>query len=173
VVTMAPLLAVPPAVLFTAMKGKWWKMIMMAVILFLGIRISVSTFRFSYGPYQQAVDYIATHHPEISKIMHLTEITAGPMVEYNGNSGLSHYWLKAEMSNVDAFPEIHQYTHPGEFLETGETFCVVRFNNLELNTENLDLVLSESEHLKTDTVFDNKVEYGNIIQVYLLKYTGK
>ena len=24
------------------------------------------------------------------------------MVEYSGNSGLSHYWLKANMSNVDA-----------------------------------------------------------------------
>lgn len=172
VVTMVPLLAVPPAVLFTVMKRKWLKMINMAVILFLGIRISLSTFRFSYGPYQQAVEFIATHYPEINKVLHLTEITAGPMVEYHGKSGLSHYWLKAEMSNVDAFPEIHQYTQPGEFLEPGETFCVVRFNNLELNTENLELVLSESEHLKTDTVFDNKVEYGNIIQVYLLKYLG-
>jgi hypothetical protein len=95
------------------------------------------------------------------------------MVEYNGNSGLSHYWLKAKMSNVDAFPEVHQYNQPGEFLQTGEVFCAVRFHNLELNKENLDLVLSESELIKTDTVRDNKFKNGIIIQLYLLKYIGK
>lgn len=52
-------------------------------------------------------------------------------------------------------------------------FCAVRFHNLELNKENLDLVLSESELIKTDTVRDNKVKYGIMIQLYLLKYIGK
>jgi len=86
---------------------------------------------------------------------------------------LSHYWLKAKMSNVDAFPEVHQYDQPGEFLQSGEEFCAVRFHNLELNKENLDLVLSESELIKTDTVRDNKVEDGMImIQLYLIKYRG-
>jgi hypothetical protein len=46
-------------------------------------------------------------------------------------------------------------------------------DNLELNKENLDLVLSESELIKTDTVSDNKFKNGIIIQVYLLKYKGK
>jgi hypothetical protein len=95
------------------------------------------------------------------------------MVEYNGTSGLSHYWLKAKMSNVDAFPEVHQYDQPREFLESGELFCTVRFHNLELNKENLDLVLSELELIKTDTLRDNKFKNGIIIQVYLLKYIGK
>jgi hypothetical protein len=149
------------------------KAILILVFLFLGIRISISTFYFSYGPYKQTIEYIATTYPEIRKILHLTEITAGPMVEYNGNSGLGHYWLKAEMSNVDAFKEVHQFKQPGEFLQPGEVFCAVRFNNLELNKENLDRVLSESELIKTDTVSDNKVDYGFIIQVYLLKYKGK
>lgn len=147
-------------------------MLLLLVILFLGIRISISTYYFSFGPYKQSVEYIATTYPEIKKVLHITEITAGPMTAYNGNSGLGHYWLKAEMSNVDAFKEIHQYKQPCEFLKPGEVFCAVRFNNLELNKENLDLVLSESELIKTDTVSDNKVEYGNIIQVYLLKYKG-
>jgi len=105
--------------------------------------------------------------------MHITEITAGPMVEYTGNSGLSHYWLEAEMSNVDAFTEVQQYKQPGEFLQPGEEFCVVRFNNLDLNVENLDLVLSESELIKTDTVRDDKMKDGIFIQVYLLKYRGR
>jgi hypothetical protein len=95
------------------------------------------------------------------------------MVEYTGNSGLSHYWLKADMSNVDAFLQVHQYKHPSEFLKPGEEFCTARFNDLELNKENLDLVLSESELIIIDTVRDNKVEDGIImIQLYLLRYRG-
>lgn len=173
VMAIVTMLAVPPVILFIQMKIKWLKMLLLLVILFLGIRISISTYYFSFGPYKQSVEYIATTYPEIKKVLHITEITAGPMTAYNGNSGLGHYWLKAEMSNVDAFKEIHQYKQPGEFLQPGEVFCAVRFNNLELNKENLDLVLSESDLIKTDTVSDNKVEYGNIIQVYLLKYKGR
>ena len=94
-------------------------------------------------------------------------------MEYNGSSGLSHYWLKAKMSNVDAFTEVHQFEEPGEFLQPGEKFCVVRFHNLELNIENLDRVLLESELIKKDTVKDNKVENGIMIQLYLLKYKGR
>jgi 4-amino-4-deoxy-L-arabinose transferase-like glycosyltransferase len=172
VMAIVTMLAVPLAIFFIRMKIKWLKILLVLVVLFLGIRISISVFYFSYGPYKQTVEYISTTYPEIRKVLHLTEITAGPMLEYNGNSGLGHYWLKAEMSNVDAFAEVHQYKQPCEFLEPGEEFCAVRFNNLELNKENLDLVFSESELLKTDTVSDNKVENGNIIQVYLLKYKG-
>jgi len=173
VMTIVTMLVVPPTVLLIQMKIKWLKIILVSVILFLGIRISVSNFHFSYGPYKQTIEYISTTYPEIKKILHITEVTAGPMVEYSGTSGLSHYWLKAKMSNVDAFPEVHQYNLPGEFLDSGEIFCAVRFHNLELNKENLDLVLSESELIKTDTVRDNKLKNGIIIQLYLLKYIGK
>jgi uncharacterized membrane protein len=172
VAVIVTMLIIPITVLFAQMKIKWLRVIFITVILFLGIRISISAFSFSYGPYKQTIEYITHTYPEISKVLHITEVTAGPMIEYNDNSGLSHYWLKAEMSNVDAFPEIQQFSLPEEFLQPGEEFCVVRFHNLELNQKNLDLVLSESELIKTDTVFDNKVEYGIFIQLYLLKYKG-
>jgi len=173
VMAIVVMLVIPLTILFIQMKIEWLKIFLISVILFLGIRISISNFSFSYGPYKQTIEYISTTYPEISKIIHITEVTAGPMVEYNSNSGLSHYWLKAEMSNVDAFPEVHQYNRPGEFLKYGELFCVVRFHNLELNKENLDLVLSESEHIKTDTVKDHKFKNGIFIQLYLLKYKGR
>ena len=173
VVPIVTMLVVPPTILLVQIKLKWLKMILITLILFLGIRISIPTFCFSYGPYKQTVEYITTTYPEIRKILHITEHTAGPMVEYADNSGLSHYWLKAEMSNVDAFPQVYQYKHPAEFLEPGEVFCAARFNNLELNKENLDLVLSESELIEIDTVRDNKVKDGIImIQLYLLKFKG-
>jgi uncharacterized membrane protein len=173
VVTIVPMLVIPPTILLIRMKIKWLKIILISGIVLLGVRISISNFGFSYGPYEQTIEYLSATYPEIRKILHITEVTAGPLVEYSGNSGLSHYWLKAEMSNVDAFTEVHQYDEPGEFLQKGEEFCVARFHNLELNKENLDLVLSESELLKTDTVSDNKFENGIMIQLYLLKYKGK
>jgi uncharacterized membrane protein len=173
VMCIVTMLIVPPTILFIYIKLKWLKIGLITIILLLGIRVSISTFYFSYGPYKQTVDYIATTYPDIRKVLHITEITAGPMVEYNGNSGIKHYWLKAKMSNVDAFSEILQYNQPGEFLQNGEVFCVVNYNHMELNKENFDLALSESELIKTDTVTDNKVEFGNKILVYILKYKGK
>lgn len=172
VMAIVTMLAVAPAILFIRMKTEWLKIVLISVLVFLGVRTSISNFGFSYGPYKQTIEYLSTTYPEIKKILHITEVTAGPLVEYSGNSGLSHYWLKAEMSNVDAFTEVHQYNRPEEFLQPGEEFCAVRFHNLELNQENLDLVLSESELIKKDTVFDNKVENGIFIQLYLLKFKG-
>jgi hypothetical protein len=166
------MLIIPPAILLTVIKIKWLKITLIPVILYLGIRISVSAFAFSYGPYKQTIEYITETHPEIDKILHITEITAGPMVEYNGNSGLSHYWLKAEMSNVDVFTQIKQYEKPEEFLNPGEDFCAVQFHNNPLNQKNLDLVLSESVLIRKDTVFDAKFKNGIFIQLYLIKYKG-
>jgi uncharacterized membrane protein len=170
VAVIVTMLAIPATILLTVMKIRWLKAILIIFILFSGIRITVSAFAFSYGPYKQTIEYISNTYPEIRKILHITEVTAGPMIEYNGNSGLAHYWLKADMSNVDAFPGIHQYTSPEEFLQPGEGFCVVQFQNLELNKQNLDLLLSGSELIKKDTVFDNKFKNGIFIQLYLLKY---
>ena len=172
VAVIVTMLIIPVTILLTVVKIKWLKIFLIPVILFLGIRVSISAFAFSYGPYKQTIEYIADTYPEINKILHITEITAGPFVEYNGNSGLSHYWLKAEMSNVDAFTEIKQYQKPGEFLYPGENFCAVQFHNNPLNQKNLDLVLSESELIKKDTVFDNKFQHGIFIQLYFLKYKG-
>lgn len=173
VMSIVVMLVIAPTILLITMKIKWLKIGLIAVILFLGIRVSVSNFYFSYGPYKQTIEYISSNYPEIRKILHITEVTAGPMTEYTGTTGLSHYWLKAKMSNVDAFREVHQYNQPNEFLKSGEVFCAVKFHNLELNKENLDLVISESELIKTDTVSDNKFKNGIMMQLYILKYKGR
>jgi uncharacterized membrane protein len=172
VAVIVTMLVMPITILLIRIRIKWLKIILIPIVLFLGTRISIAAYYFSYGPYKQTIEYITHTYPEISKVLHITEVTAGPMIEYNDNPGLSHYWLKAEMSNVDAFPEIKQYQKPGEFLKSGEKFCVVRFHNLELNQKNLDLVLSESELIKKDTVYDHKFKNGIFIQLYLLKYNG-
>lgn len=172
VMAVVVMLIVPHTILFMHLKSKALKYILLAAILFLSIKVSFSTFYFSYGPYNQAVQRLVREYPDINKVVHITEITAGPLQEYSKDNRLQHYWLKAEMSNVDAFTAIHQYTKPGEFLNAGEEFCVVKYNNLDLNQKNLDLLLSESELVKTDTVTDNKVEYGSWITIYHLRYKG-
>lgn len=173
VMAIVAMFAVPLTLLLIGLKKHWLKIILIVLIVLPGAWIGFSTYRFSYGPYRQTINYISATYPEIKKILHIAEVTAGPLTEYNGDSGLQHYWLKAEMSNVDAFTEVHQYEKPEEFLQPGEEFCVVQFHNLELNKENLDLVLSESELMKKDTVRDSKLENGIMMQLYLLKYKGK
>ena len=172
VMTIVTMLAVAPTIFFMRMKMVWLKIILIPAIGLLSVWISVSNFSFSYGPYQQTIEYISTAYPQIRKILHLTEVTAGPLAEYSSDSQLSHYFLKAEMSNVDAFTTVQQYSRPEEFLQPGEEFCAVRFHNLELNINNLDSVLSESELIKKDTVFDEKFKNGIFIQLYLLRYKG-
>jgi uncharacterized membrane protein len=86
VMTIVIMLVIPHTILLIQMKIKWLKIILISVILFLGIRISISNFYFSYGPYKQTIEYISTTYPEIKKILHITEVTAGPMVEYTGTS---------------------------------------------------------------------------------------
>lgn len=173
VVVIVLMLIVPVTILLTRVKPGWLRVVLLPAILFLGIRTSVNAFGFSYGPYKQTIEYISRTYPEIKKLLHLTEVTAGPLTEYNGNSGLTHYWLKAEMSNVDAFTAILQYTRPDEFLEPGERFLVTRFHTMDLNQVNMDLILSESELIRTDTVFDRKAEGGIFLQLYLLEYKGR
>ena len=173
VMAMVVMLVVPVTILLVSLKARWLKIVLVSMILVLGIKVSISSSYFSYGPYKQAVEYITKTYPDIHKIVHISEITAGPMVEYSGSTNLSHYWLKAKMSNVDAFPEIHQYKQPCDFLKPGELFFMVNFNTLELNKENFDRVLAESQLISTDTVADNKVKSGNRILVYLLKYRGE
>ncbi|HPF51725.1 MAG TPA: glycosyltransferase family 39 protein [Draconibacterium sp.] len=172
VMTIVTMLAVPIAVLIIQVRIKWLKGLILLLVVSTGLWIGFSSYSFSYGPYRQTIDYISTTYPEVKKILHISEVTAGPLVEYTGSTGFSHYWLDAEMSNVDAFTEVQQYKAPEEFLQPGEEFCVVRFHDLELNLNNLERVLSESVLLKTDTVHDNKMQYGIMIQLYLCRFKG-
>lgn len=170
VMAIVMLPAVPIAILLANMQNRWVARALAALILVLGVSVSSTVFTFSYGPYKQAVNYIGQTYPEVKKVVHISEITAGPMLHYNGNRALQHCWLKAKMSNVDAFTGIRQYTKPEEFLQPGETFLVAQFNTLALNLENLDLLLAQSELINTDTVTNNKVESANRILLYHLRY---
>lgn len=165
-------LMVPPTLFFIYLKNKWVKLILMSVVLFTGLYISFITSHFSFGPYKQSLDYISGTYPDIKKVLHISEITAGPMMEYNDNE-FQHFWLESKVSNVDLFHGLKQFKSLNSFLQKGEKFCAVNFHELDLNRENLELAISESELIRIDTVVDNKVEYGLHIVVFVLQYQGK
>jgi hypothetical protein len=50
---------------------------------------------------------------------------------------------------------------------------MVSFEELALNKENLNLVLSESDLIQVDTITDNKIRNGSKLLFYILRYKGK
>jgi hypothetical protein len=169
------MLLVPPALFFTAAKNNWVKGIFLTVILSCGIVISIRSSYFSYGPYKQSVEYIHKTYPEIKKIFHVIEISAGPFVEYS-NPDIENYWFKPEktivFTNMDVFSNLHTTDSLGKVLKKDEPFCAVSFDKLTFNKNNLKQIISESRLLKVDTVMDNKAEPGSKIVLYILKYQG-
>jgi uncharacterized membrane protein len=173
------LLLVPPTLFFIAVKNIWVKGVIITVLLGCGIYVSIGASYFSYGPYKQSVEYIHKTYPEIKKVFHIIEITAGPFVEY-GNSDIENYWFQPKntivFTNMDVFSNLHTTDSLGKVLKKDELFCVANPLNLSihLNENNLKKILSESQLLKVDTVADNKVKYDKIIfLLYILKYQGE
>lgn len=172
------LILVPPALFFSTVKNNWVKGGLITVLLVCGIYVSIGASYFSYGPYKQSVEYIHKTYPEIKKVFHIIEITAGPFVEY-GNPDDENYWFKPKntivFTNMDVFRNLHTTDSLGKVLQKDETFCVTNPLNLGiiLNEHNLKSILSSSQLLKVDTVVDHKVMNNPIIfLLYILKYQG-
>jgi len=166
------MLLVPPTLFFIANKNKWLKGVLLAVLLICGIIVSLKASCFSYGPYKQSIDYFHKTYPEIKKMFHVFEASAGPFVEYS-NPDIKNYWLKNEQTivftNMDVFPNLYTTDSIGKVLKNNELFCVAGFEDLPFNENNLKQILSESQVLKVDTVVDNKVKYDDIMVAYVHK----
>jgi uncharacterized membrane protein len=175
IMNIVVMLLVPPAVFFLTVKNKWIKGALIIVILFFGIKISIEASNFSYGPYQQSLEYLHKTYPDTKKIFHVLELTAGPFVEYN-RFGFENFWFKPESTivytNMDVFDNLHTTDAAGKVLKQDEAFCVANFPFMPFNENNLKKILSESRLIKIDTVFDNKVQWGNSLLLYILKYNG-
>jgi len=94
--TIVTMLMVPPALYFTTGKNKLFKGILLTLVLCCGIYTSIALSYFSYGPYKQSLEHMLKVHPEIKKIVHITEITAGPLLDHNQIGPWKHYWLENE-----------------------------------------------------------------------------
>jgi uncharacterized membrane protein len=169
------MLLIPPTLFFISVKNKWIKGIVIIVILYSGIIQSLEASDFSYGPYQQSLNYLHTKYPNTKKIFHVLELTAGPFNEYS-NSDIENYWYKTDstvvFTNMDVFTNLRTTDSLHKVLKKGEHFCVVDFINMPFNQFNLNQILSESQLIKVDTVVDNKIKYGNSLLLYMLRYKG-
>jgi hypothetical protein len=174
VVTM---IMVAPTLYFMSGGYKWVKAILLGAILCCGIYISITGSYFSYGPYKQSLDYLAKAHPEIKKLIHVTEITAGPFYEYGSNGPWTQYCIRNARArwytNMYVFENYLAVDNLDHILEKGELFCAVDYPVVDFNKVNLDHILSQSETLNIDTVADNKPYSGAKILLYILKYQGE
>ncbi|MGD0518579.1 MAG: hypothetical protein ABSA26_13670, partial [Thermoguttaceae bacterium] len=176
IMTFVTMLMVPPALFFMGGAYKWLKAILLGAFLCCGIYISIAASYFSYGPYKQSLDYLQETHPDVKKIVHVMEITAGPFYEYDKSGRWSQYCVKNEdavwYTNMEVFDNYHAIKKIDDILKKDEVFCVVNFPYAPLNKNNFDLILSQSETVAMDTVDDNKPHGGPKILLYILKYRG-
>ena len=170
------MLMVPPALFFIQQKNNWIKWSLLTLFFICGVYTSVKASFFSYGPYRQSMEYLSKAHPEVQKILHVTEITSGSLMEHNTIGNWQHYFLKNEKTlyytNMKVFKELHQTGSLDEFLIPDEEFCVFNLQDFYLNKENFDQVLSECQTVAVDTITDNKSKDRFQLLLYVLKFRG-
>lgn len=174
IVTM---LMVPPTLFFIRSKIKLVKLLLLILLLCCGIYTSISASLFSMGPYKQSLNHLLKVHPDVKKIVHVTEITTGPLLEHNKIGDWDHYWIKNENSifytNINVFTELHQIPSLDELLSPDDIFCLVDMEITPLNRENFNLILSKSHVIKVDKIIDNKSKPSLTVSLYILQYQGK
>ena len=165
------LLLIPVTLFFISVKNVWIKGIVLSAILIFGINISLEGSSFSFGPYKDCIKYVHVKHPEINKIFHVLETTAGPFAEYN-NYDIQNYWYNPDSTivytNLEVFQNLMKTDSLGKVLKKYEPFCVANFPVMPFNQNNMNRILSESRITKVDTVFDTKGP--GFILLYMLKY---
>jgi len=175
--TFVTMLMVPPALFFIRSKIKPLKIILLILLLSCGIYTSVCGSFFSFGPYKQSLNHLSKAYPDVKKIVHVTEITTGPLLDHNKIGDWNHYWINNENSvfytNLNVFTELHQVSSLDEFLSPDEIFCLADMEIAPLNRENLNLILSKSHEIKVDIVTDNKSEPSITLSLYILQYQGE
>jgi hypothetical protein len=171
--TIVPLLMVPPVVLMLRWRLQWPKVVLLAGSLVCGLFIVFSESGFSFGPNQKALQTLARTHPEVRKILHLNELTAGPLAEYGRGGPLTQYYLKnagtSWYSNLEAFDALTPVGALGEMVEPGEVFCLAEFVGLPLNGQNMDLVVSSCDILAVEEINDDKTSSGIRLKLHILK----
>lgn len=173
VMTIAPLLMVPPVILLLRWRSQWPRLALLAGSLGCGLFIVFSESSFSFGPNQLALRSLSQTHPEVRKILHLNELTAGPLAEYGRGGPWKQYYLKNEgtswYSNLDAFDALTPVRSLQEMVEPGEVFCLAEFVGVPLNGQNMDLVSSQCVPIAGEEIQDDKPYPGIRLNLHLLK----
>ena len=171
--TIAPLLMVPPVVVMLRWRTPWPKAIVLAGSLACGLFIVVPESGFSFGPNQRALRSLAQTHPEVVKILHLNEVTAGPFAEYGRGGPWRQYYLNNEgtswYSNMEAFDDMEPVQSLDEAVGGGEVFCLVEFAGFSLNGQNLNLVASRCDTIAVEDILDDKPYAGPPLKLHIFK----
>lgn len=173
VVTM---LMVPAALFFMTNKMKHIKTALLILIVTCGLVTVTKGYAFSMGPYKQSLNYLHKTHPDVKKIVHVIELTTGPLLEHNETGKWNHYWVNNEKSvfytNLNVFSELHQVQSLDECLLSDEIFCLADMEIAPLNREMLNEILTESEVIQVEKIIDEKTNSALTISLYILKYLG-
>jgi hypothetical protein len=177
IMCVAPMIMVPPSLYIMNIGNKWIKTFFVGLFVCCGIYISLSMSSFSFGPYKQCLVVLQKNHPDVKKIVHVMEITAGPLYEYGKDGPWSQYCLKNEKAvwytNTDVFDGMQSIKKLNDILKINEVFCAAEFPYVDINKDNLDLIISQCETMTIETVVDDKSKSGINIKLYILKYQGK
>jgi len=176
IMTVVTMIMVPPTLFIMNISNKWPRVTLLGILICCGIYTSFKSSFFSFGSYKQSMEFLAAKQPDVKKVVHIQEITTGPLLEHNEVAHLTHYWFQTDKtqvySNMDVFSDLHQVRTLDEFLKKGEVFSAVSFLGLPFNGEVLDRILAQSELLRSDTIWDNKEGSGVQILLYKLRYRG-
>ena len=174
------ILIVPPTLFLINARYKWLEISLLLLFVCCGIYTSISASSISMGPYKQSLIQLQKAHPDVKKIIHVAEVTTGPLLEHNGIGNWNHYWLNNDSAtyytNINVFKDLHQISSLDELLSQGELFSLVDMGLKKednfLNRENLDFILSESHVTEIDTIRDTKSETPIALRFYILQYKG-
>ncbi len=173
VMTIAPLLVVPPVFALLRMRSVLARWLVLAVALVCGLYVVFSESGFSFGPYQRALQTLAREHPEVRKVVHVNEVTAGPFHEYGRggpwmqfyihNAGTSWYSNMEILAGMAAVPDV------GAIADPGEVICLVEFAGLPLNGHNLERTMARCDVVAQVEVYDDKPYAGVLLKLHILR----
>jgi hypothetical protein len=176
VMTVAPLPLIPPLLALTSWRRTWLKALVLGGIVYCGGFVVLAESTFSWGPYQQALRQLSKAHPEVRKILHVAELTAGPLAEYGRGGPWSQGYFKNDQSswysNMEALDGMTPLKRLSDWVKREEIFCLVVFDKLPLNRANIDLLLAQCHTLAVDDVVDEKPYSGMKLKLYILRYNG-
>ena len=176
VMTVAPLLAIAPMLALVGWRRSWLRAMVLAGALGCGAYIVTAESNFSFGPYQQAIQRLAKTHPEVKKVLHLSEHTASPFAEYGRGGSWDQAYLRnagsSWYSNMEAMDGLTPIQDLNDWVKPGEVFCMVIFEGVPLNMANLDLVLNQCRTIAVEEVADGKPYPGIKLKLYVLARNG-
>ncbi len=171
--TMVVLLMVAPTLLLMDCRRKLIQGIILVILIGCGLYTSYRISQISMGPYRQSLEHLHETHPDIQKIVHVSELTTGSLLEHNAIGNWEHYWVKSDQAifytNIDVFDDLIVRDSLADIVTPGEVFCLVDVIGSPLNQEHIKALMAQCQVLSEEPVEDNQpYRTMNILETILL-----